>query len=975
LSALLSIQSDNDWSNDAVYVIDLESGIPQTLEFPSSRGNFVLHEPLALDLADPKRNQLSLSVETVDEQTDAASGAIGAQRTTTGDRSGAPIYRPERDVDSDGNMDLPVLLPNHPCVKAVSERDTSDSNAAYDRCLADGLVDAYEAATDTLRLQVRTPLLERHQYAVVITDRLTDSNGIAVGSPFPAASHPLQAAALARLTDRVRQPAAAAYYTNSGGDFAEHIRFAWTFTTSAPGRELSELYQRLSAHAQEQSSPSLSFERDHDLDRDCPTGLPRAALAALLRENFTLTPSQERALTDAYSAIARVITGTWSGTAWQTGSGTIGTKVPFWLTLPKPSLTATPQPVVIVSYEQMGSRLDGLRWAGQWARLGLATLGYERATGSLGVRPDQLNALSREFPAPCAKSLLLDMIGNAASTPQPPLNDLDTDVVGTRERWRTAAIDLAKLVESLQAADRTLALPALRPMAILGVGTGAAIGAMATRLRNGDVTLVMVDPAVSPEQAWRRGATWGGPQAQLWNLFGPRLSSIPVSDLESRATSCGPTDSSIRLVNADAPSPGLEVGCLPLMATNGARFPNGATVLATNLTSMSRRCVAMTSGGSFSLGLPSQAGDALELAVYDGMNAVVRFGRDDDCRLADPDVQPAFVLGADLFTHPDASLVTSAGGLGLERQSTELLQALDWAGAAFALANPSSSVATIAQSVAAVDINGLLLSVSPGNPEYPPDAGLALARAARLIPRFVPDNLKRFPELAADTTPPSLSAALPRRTAALSIEWSHLDEGVPRLRRFPPDASSCGTNVTSAPESAPLCHRSCTSKLDCFGGMECATNATCQMPLPAAQTCQQYLPDMDALAGDEAGFGAFRAVPFLRLTRYAGTLKANNADELWTPQSRHVGRLVAPIHPDWPLIALALPLSNPLGSHGIPADDLCQRFRFGNYLTYLFGRFMSSGGRDYPPVTDRDAQLCLEDPIKNSSCKFVSALE
>ncbi|HEY5960738.1 MAG TPA: hypothetical protein VIV60_29490, partial [Polyangiaceae bacterium] len=403
-------------------------------------------------------------------------------------------------------------------------------------------------------------------------------------------------------------------------------------------------------------------------------------------------------------------------------------------------------------------------------------------------------------------------------------------------------------------------------------------------------------------------------------------------------TACAVTEASLRLVSTDDPGMGREVGCLPIITPRGAEFPNGATVIATNLATMARRCVGMTSKGQFSLGLPSRASDAIELSVFDSLQAVVRFGRDADCDLTNADTDPVFVIGNDLNSGHGSGLVTTAGGLGLERQSAEFAQTLDWAASAFSLSNPSTFVAQLTQPTAATQAAGLLLSIAPGNSRFPPDAGLLLARAAQLVPRFTPDNLNQFPASAADITPLSLSSALPRPTAALSVEWARLDEGVPRLRRFPPDASPCGTNVTSAPEFASLCHRSCVNDQDCFGHMECAADSTCQMPVPSPLTCQQFLPDMDALADDAAGFGVFRAVPFLRLTRYVGTLRADNADELWAPQSRHVGRFVEPTHPDWPLVALALPLADPLGSHGIPPDDLCERFRFGNYLPFLFGR-------------------------------------
>ncbi|HEY5960739.1 MAG TPA: hypothetical protein VIV60_29495 [Polyangiaceae bacterium] len=526
LARLLKVQSDDHWSNDAIYVIDLETGVPVPLDFPTTRGNFVLHDPVALDAADTKKNETSLSVETVDERFDTLGGATVVTRTTTGDRSGAPVYRPEWDTDSDGVLDVPVLLPSHPlCNNAASERDADGSNVRHDRCLADGLVDAYEGATDTLRVTLRRPLLEHHQYAVVTTDRLLDSNGRSVASPFPSVSHPTQQAAMAKLMNAARQPTVHAYYGDTAEALAQHARFIWTFTTSAPVLELEALYSRTKSHLASGTSKAKTnfvFTHEHDFDRDCPTGLPRAAVAAMLREKLALTPSQERAVTDTFSSIGKIVTGTWTGAPLDSEtSGKLSNDqvpgpsatTPVWLTLPIASLASSPMPLVVVSHEQFGSRLDGWRWAGQWARLGLATLGFERAKGSLGLAPERVESLTREFPATCAKALLLDILGGTSNelTDAPVSDDLDLDVIATSNRWRANAIDLATILDSLSSETHSVLETgtqlALLPKAVLGVGGGATIAALAATLVQNKVTLVMVDPAVSPEQAWRRATT------------------------------------------------------------------------------------------------------------------------------------------------------------------------------------------------------------------------------------------------------------------------------------------------------------------------------------------------------------------------------------------------------------------------------------------------------------------------------------
>jgi hypothetical protein len=304
------------------------------------------------------------------------------------------------------------------------------------------------------------------------------------------------------------------------------------------------------------------------------------------------------------------------------------------------------------------------------------------------------------------------------------------------------------------------------------------------------------------------------------------------------------------------------------------------------------------------------------------------------------------------------------------------LDAIDIAASAFMLANPAPFVAELAQPNNPPASRGLLMSLSPGDKVVPPDEGMALGRAARLIPRFPPENLPRYPEMAAETTPSVLSSALGKPTAAARIEWAHSEEGVPRLKRFPPDASTCGTNVVGDSGLDSMCHPACDVNLDnpCDGAMSCV-QGTCQTLAPSPEDCAESLPDLDALAGKLPGFGAVQPIPLLRLARYAGHLRADNLADLWRPQSRLIGSLVQPTHPDWPFVAMAMPLADPLGSHGIPRDDLCQRFRFGNYVAYLLGRFIATQGTDYPPVTSRDTQQCLANPTNVDNCQYIFPAE
>lgn len=986
---LLEVQRDADWSNDAIYLIDLETGLPRALDFPTQRGDFVLNRPFALDPSDPRQQEPSLVIETVDERPSRDVKAFTPDSSTSSEFTGAPIYSSDRDSDSDGSLDVPIVLRGYECPNVTGQTNGSDSGRALrDRCLADGIVDFYEPSSDVLRLQPRRPLEQHRQYAVVMTDRLIDENQRPVGSPFSSVSHPRQQESARRVIDWMTQPHFARFYGEPPGNGGNHVQFLWTFTTSAPRRELNALAKKLqpdlfaSSNSLVGPPTSLVVERNHSLDIACNSGSPREGLAELLSEVRSLSPGQHRALVESLQSIASIATGTWIHAAYSPfpnsepsdPQGAALSRVPFWLAIPRNVPLNSQLAVVLVSPERESTHFEGLRWAGQWANRGLATMGFDLLEHDSIPSIEGSTTLAERFKLACIEDLLLDL-GRTRQDPSQARSqrrsDISPDLTGTRDRWRASAIELASMARSLRSLTVAPSVGAFfdaAPAGIVGIGNGASPGALAATLLEGAIPVVLVDPATSPDRAWRRGSTWGSPSSDLWQIFGPRLAGVTKSTLNADQTQCTDSEVSIRLIASDTTSIGVELACMPLFDTNGARFANGATVIATNLSSLSRRCVKMAPSGRFSLGLPAATGDSIVLAVYDAAAEVVRYGRDGSCNFKAQEPDPAYVLGVVDSNGVGTSIITTAGGLGLERQSSEFSQALDLAAAAFSLANPAPFLAELAQPANPQATGGLLLSISPGDPTVTPDEGMRLARAAGLVPRFPPESLLLYPEIAAETTPEVLAKALPNPTPAAHVEWARLDEGVPRLRRFPPGAANCGVNVSMTPRSAALCRPPCSVDADCSGYMMCGTDGTCVVPSPTEEICAESLPDLDGLAGSQSGFGAFRPVPFLRLARYSGRLTAERLGELWDPQSRQLGPLVQPTRPDLPFVAMALPLVDPLGSHGIPVDDICQRFRFGNYIANLVGQFVATGGKDYPPVTDRKTQQCLADFPDDTEC-------
>ncbi|MEZ4437998.1 MAG: hypothetical protein R3B72_02850 [Polyangiaceae bacterium] len=227
---------DFDFDNDAIYLVDLETGTPQVLDLGSGSFDYTLERLDRYWPNDPHETERNLLFETLDE-TD------GGRETR---------YRPELDRDFDGVLDVPNLLVPHGC--PAPDPICDDTTAAdygseacratrheRDRCIADDLLTFYERETDTLILRPLLPLREMSRYAVVITDRVIDGLGNAVKSPFGQIYHPSQAADAARVGRILDDPEHDAYFGDLAGTGLTHVAFLWSFTTQPTVDDLRRL--------------------------------------------------------------------------------------------------------------------------------------------------------------------------------------------------------------------------------------------------------------------------------------------------------------------------------------------------------------------------------------------------------------------------------------------------------------------------------------------------------------------------------------------------------------------------------------------------------------------------------------------------------------------------------------------------------------------------------------------------------------
>jgi len=139
---------------------------------------------------------------------------------------------PGEDVNDDGVLQEANFEDPHAC------DEVSPSTPAHDRCVADNLVSWYERATDTLILRPVWPLEERCTYAVVLTNRLRDTKGNPVRSPFSAVQPADQVEALKPVAELLSR------YALTRDDVA----FAWSFTVGTMTKDLELVRKGLYGH-------------------------------------------------------------------------------------------------------------------------------------------------------------------------------------------------------------------------------------------------------------------------------------------------------------------------------------------------------------------------------------------------------------------------------------------------------------------------------------------------------------------------------------------------------------------------------------------------------------------------------------------------------------------------------------------------------------------------------------------------------
>jgi hypothetical protein len=504
---------DYDLSDDAIYVVNLDTGIPAIMDLGEGSFQYVIKQKDKYWRNDTRRLEQNLLWETADETIDPATGNQRPGALV----NGAPVYKPEWDTDFDGVLDRPNLIDPTACptqvdVALASDADRPQKERDRDRCLTDKMMSWYERETDSLIMRPLLPLAEKTQYAVVITDRLLDADGRPVRSPFDFVYHPSQEQAIARLESHLKNPKLTSYYGDIGETGLEHVVFAWTFTTQPVTEDLRLVRDGLYGHGPlaklgnqfpvkgelARAAGPITLEAIADDAPEDPNwpNTPKCKLPAqhryivkfdnikdtireLAKSGFGFTGPQLETLLSSFDSIDYIAIGTFQtpffitggpkGTDpnasfdydFQRGEGTLQTDtVQYMLAVPKATAGhKQPFPVAYYGHGYTSSSLEALGFAGHLAQQGIASVGMNAVFHGLDLGETDKKLALTLFSTACAGPFASAFLSGRD-------RDLDGDGVKdsggdywtsylfhTRDVVRQSAIDLLQMFRTFKSFD------------------------------------------------------------------------------------------------------------------------------------------------------------------------------------------------------------------------------------------------------------------------------------------------------------------------------------------------------------------------------------------------------------------------------------------------------------------------------------------------------------------------------------------
>ena len=749
---------DGDFSDDAIYVIDVTPGSPTFLE------------PVRLDVGHGRFPGDALSPDNYFPNDAHADVPSLLYDTHDEDVNGNGLLDPGEDVDNDGVLDKPNTWP-------------ANGDPRED------LLTWYERETNTLMVRPVVPLREETTYAVVLTERATGMDGSPIRSPWDYVNHTRQTADLLPALQTLE----------TYGLDEEDIGFAWTFTTARVTGDLKDLRRAIDGEGPWGWLPDevpftmgpaeLMHDRDDAINDYI---LPIERIFSLVA-GLGLAPEESLdALRDHYDWAGGMVGGSFqvpwflpdtddggiddSDEMWHldpvTGEAPYETiTVHFTCVLPKADENVQqPFPVANYGHGYGSTRLEFLGFAWAFARVGIAACSFDYPGHGI-----ELDAADRET----AESLLdaLDMMPLLEHLERDRARDLTndgaknsgddqwtSDAFHTRDMVRQGAFDhlwFRKVLETCGTGtfgdvngDGTQEVACdwdadgvpdiggpdvnyhLLGGSLGGINTAVAAGV--TKPGDYDTIIPVVAGGGLMDVGWRSGLS-GVRQANVGRTISPFFVGIPTEE-----GGLSIQQYVIRTVRERS----LPVATLP-------SIPAGGSILIENLDNGEERTGYIPADGRFRLAIPADGADAAEKRMLTGIPETgpeegVVYGTDDNVGLGDRmrltirDAEGGQVAVIDTWEgdveHEGVTflagspLVAGSSGLGHIRSSPRLRRIV---GTLAMVTEPADPIAYAPHYVDEpfADLGGtpanVLLVPTQGDEIVPCATGIAIGRAAR----------------------------------------------------------------------------------------------------------------------------------------------------------------------------------------------------------------------------------------------------
>ncbi|MCB9596346.1 MAG: hypothetical protein H6719_26725 [Sandaracinaceae bacterium] len=979
--------STEDWQRHAVYLIDLETGIPVPLDVNSDLFPRVASRPDAYYEADPRAGESNLIFETVEEDT-----------------NGNGILDPGEDSDFDGIIDHPNTIDGR-----------LDGNAFE---TIDDMMWFYERQSNTLVLRPILPLEESREYAVVLTSRLSGADGEPVRSPFDWVHHISQHEALANLPDVFS--ARPDLYGSLSSQGWNGVAFAWSFTTQSVRGDLVAMREGLYgrgpfARLAEEFPPELIVAplRGGTRTERCDPGPAvytvtpaqlRAALDGLPISDLGFPIEQLDAVLDTLEASvshiayaffespyllgdpdAENVNDTWDIDR-QTGEARIERDVvPMFIVIPKETAThQQPFPTTLYAHGYGSLNLEAIAFAGLVASQGVATVSIDAQGHGVPLGDDLRPLLSAVLGSNC-----LAPLGRAISLDR--ARDLNFDgtadsaglffsayMFHTRDTLRQSVVDWLQATRILrtfwgqpdvddptwtpgEVASRDGGAPIAFDGDVDGDGAldmagdfdgdgtpdlggwdvgygqwGSSLGGIISMLNVG------VEPAINRAAPVSGGGglfdigmrtSLGTARHPIWlRVIGPIIASRTSGGRDAN-TACEAGERSVyfRLPNLNDESV-TEAACVAAES-----LAEGDAVLVHNLRNGETRCAGVGADGAFRLTVPTDRGDPLTITVLDDARDQMDYTT---CEYTGPGELPVIEV---IDTWRSSYGLTSAAGtcatcgsyLGTQFEQGATLTA------------PAEGLGLTRQSPDLRRLAGLAqIALEPGDP-------INYARHVFLDPATSVDVPARTRSIwvtntAGDTTvPPATGNAYARAAGILAF--------------MPPDAPDDFADWRAPARFADTYGwQTPDDILIEYHVLEGIANLM-RHPVEGAPT---FLFDVDDMS---EGRQYFAPNGNRQRPEADGGLRPGRLDPplRWGRESR-AARLTTSLDPwgtDRPFAGVSLVINAmtiPQGQHVLLPVDPNKVFDEGEYLLNAIGWYLASGGTELPWVVLEDP-FCLED--------------